>query len=268
MASIRRSKWRSGSKITPPRHRGIWRRRRRRPRARIGRSSAAWQSTYRSQAGLGRFFAAKFRAGVLYRIFQQTGDGAALEKALTSYRKARAAWAELADRAKGVYMADITVGEHPQLHGHWLDRLPAIDKDIDLMAKQRDQVKSVSEDSRVQAAIQDALGRPHRVTIACRHTAPWRISPRTSARHRDLDGQNTLSVRLYYRHVDQAERFETREMELRDNRWRATIPSAYTDSQYPLQYYFEVREKPGSATLYPGFGEELNNLPYYLVRRG
>ena len=27
-------------------------------------------------------------------------------------------------------MSDITVGENPQLRGHWLDRLPAIDADI------------------------------------------------------------------------------------------------------------------------------------------
>ena len=44
-------------------------------------------------ADLGRFFAAKFRAGVLYRIFDRTGDRAALEEALRAYRAARAAWA-------------------------------------------------------------------------------------------------------------------------------------------------------------------------------
>ena len=32
------------------------------------------------------------------------------------------------------------------------------------------------------------------------------------------------SVRLYYRHVDQAERFESYEMDGHDNRYRATIP--------------------------------------------
>ncbi|HEY6072549.1 MAG TPA: hypothetical protein VIV15_03940, partial [Anaerolineales bacterium] len=87
------------------------------------------------QAGLGRFFAAKFRSGVLYRIFEKTNERAALESSLQQYRLARAAWAEFSRVATGVYMSDVTVGELPQLHGHWLDRLPAIDRDIDAVAE-------------------------------------------------------------------------------------------------------------------------------------
>ena len=73
---------------------------------------------------------------------------------------------------------------------------------------------------------------------------------------------------LYYRHVDQAERFESVEMKLTGSRYTATIPATYTDSQFPLQYYFEVRQSPESATLYPGLGAELTNQPYFVVRRG
>ena len=110
-----------------------------------GRSGRAWRkpakasgastSMLRFSPGLGRFFAAKFRAGVLYAIHERTGDRAALEEALKSYRAARAAWAGLAETAKGVYVPDITVGELPWLRGHWLDRLPAIDADIALLEK-------------------------------------------------------------------------------------------------------------------------------------
>ena len=84
-------------------------------------------------AGLGNFFGAKFRAGVLYGIFEQSGDRKALEESIIFYQKARNFWAELANRAKGIYKSDITVGEIEVLRGHWLDRLPAIDEDIALM---------------------------------------------------------------------------------------------------------------------------------------
>src|SRR6185369_15497714 len=94
------------------------------------------------EAGLGRFFGAKFRSGVLYRIYEKTGDRGALDESLKAYRAARAAWAELANRAKSVYISDITVGENPQLRGHWLDRLPAIDADIAGISKRLEQVKS------------------------------------------------------------------------------------------------------------------------------
>ena len=53
----------------------------------------------------------------------------------------------------------------------------------------------------------------------------------------------------------------------RDNRYRATIPPTYTDSHFPLQYYFEIQHAASSATLYPGLGPELNNQPYFVVRR-
>src|SRR5207247_11296747 len=57
------------------------------------------------QAGLGRFFAAKFRSGVLYRIYEKTGDREALEQALKKYREARSAWLETVDISKPAYKA-------------------------------------------------------------------------------------------------------------------------------------------------------------------
>ena len=76
-----------------------------------------------------------------------------------------------------------------------------------------------------------------------------------------------MSALLYYRHVTQAERYESAEMQLRDGRYHATIPAGYTDSQYPLEYYFELKQGPESAWLYPGFSEDLTNQPYFVVRR-
>ena len=82
------------------------------------------------QAGLGKFYAAKFRAGVLYAIYQRSLHRPALEQALTSQRAARAAWAELADAAKNIYRSDVTFGPEYFQRGHWLDRLAAMDDDI------------------------------------------------------------------------------------------------------------------------------------------
>jgi len=57
------------------------------------------------------------------------------------------------------------------------------------------------------------------------------------------------------------------QMTKQDNRYRATIPASYNDSLYPLQYYFELKEGPDTAWLYPGFAADLANLPYFPVRR-
>jgi hypothetical protein len=55
------------------------------------------------QIGLGTFFAKKLRSAVLWEIAQKTGDAGTGKLALAQYRAARAAWAEMAARAKGVY---------------------------------------------------------------------------------------------------------------------------------------------------------------------
>ncbi|MBD2751267.1 hypothetical protein [Spirosoma validum] len=221
------------------------------------------------QIGLGRFFASKFRASVLYAIFEQTGDRTALEQSLKAYRTARTFWADLANRAKDVYKPDITVGERTFLRGHWLDRLPAMDEDIAAMAKKLEQAKPGDESGggRVQQAIQQAMGRPQRRMVAGRHTQP---SPFRAGQPVVIDvsfEKAPQSVRLYYRHVDQAERYEMIDMQAERAQHRATIPAAYTNSPYPLQYYFEVIESPDVASLYPGFNAERTNQPYFLIRQ-
>jgi len=37
--------------------------------------------------------------------------------------------------------------------------------------------------------------------------------------------------------------------------------------EYAQQYYFELKETPTSATLYPGFGKQLTDQPYFVARR-
>jgi hypothetical protein len=191
------------------------------------------------QAGLGRFFAAKFRAGVLYAIHERTGDRRALEEALNAYRIALGTWAKVADRARRVYAADLSVSDRISERGQWLDRLPAIIQDIAQM-QQRLAAAIAASEPRVAAAIAEALGRPRRDTPPCRHQPPAGFRPGASvAIEIAVDRARKLaSARLYYRHVNQAERFESAEMEAQGAVCRASIPAAYTDSPYPLQYYF------------------------------
>ena len=113
---------------------------------------------------------------MLFHIYELTGDQAALEAAIAKYKAARAAWAHAADAAKGIYMADITVGEQPYLRGSWLDRLPAIDKDIAALSAKLNSRAAPKEASRkVLAAIQTALGRPNRAPAVAEHVLPARF---------------------------------------------------------------------------------------------
>lgn len=221
------------------------------------------------QAGLGRFFAAKFRSAVLYAVHERTGDRAPLEAALQAYRDARATWAELAARAEGVYLTDITIGERPSLRGHWRDRLPAIDADIADMARKLEGLgaSGARSDSR-RLAPEEVVAEPQRPSFSCSHTPPERFR-----RNQRLEIELSLkaeeppsNVLLHYRHVHQAERYITTEMSGKVRRYRATIPASYTHSPYPIQYYFELKQGSARASLYPGFEPSLTNQPYFVVQ--
>lgn len=55
-------------------------------------------------------------------------------------------------------------------------------------------------------------------------------------------------------------------MELKDGGYRASIVGGYTNSPYPLEYYFELK-RGDSAWLYPGFKPDLANQPYFVLRK-
>jgi hypothetical protein len=202
---------------------------------------------------------------VLWALYQRTGDRTALAEALKAYRTARQTWAEMAQKAKSIYVADIAYGPSAHLRGHWLDRLPAIDADLADMEKAKPAADAAVNPQAIKTALAAALAKPARPALNCRHTPVARFTAgeplEIALSFAQADGR---AVRLHYRHVNQAETWQSGEMQWRDQAYRAAIPAAYTRSPYPLQYYFEVREKE-SKSIYPGFSPTRANTPYFVV---
>jgi hypothetical protein len=219
-------------------------------------------------AGLGRFFAAKLRGGVLYALHERTHDRRALEAALHAYRRARTAWAAVAKRARAVYQADLSASDRFSERGQWADRLAGIDEDIERMALRMPSA-TTRNDPRVVAAIAEALGAARRAAIDCRHAPPAAFRPGEAvALELTVEGEPApTDVVLHYRHVNQAERWQAIDMDLRGGCCRASIPAAYTGSPYPLQYYFELHGSHGQAWLHPGMAPGLGRQPYLVLRR-
>jgi hypothetical protein len=231
------------------------------------------------QSGLGRFFAWKLRAGLLWALGERGRDRPAREEAVKAYRAARAAWAELARQADSVYVRDITFGRDGHLRGHWADRLAAIDQDVEKMTKLLEKPAPEGADApegrqeRIKAALRLALAPARRPSPPCRHTPPAAFRPGQPVAIELALGNveeraRPVSVRLHYRRVNQAEAYRVEEMRARDERWEAIVPGSYTQSPYALQYFFELRDRPGRAWLYPGFEADLCNQPYFVVRQG
>lgn len=191
----------------------------------------------------------------------KTHDPKAGAQALAHYEKGRSAWAAMAERAKSVYVLDISYGRIPKRRGHWSDKLAGIDKDIEAM---RAAIAQGGRDGDGAAsAVAKAASAPSRPRIACTHNAPQQFAPGEPLML-SLTVREDVSARLHYRHVNQAERWQSLPMTLSAQGFMAAIPAGYTDSPFPLQYYFEL-SRPGAAWLYPGFNATLSNQPYYAV---
>ena len=222
-------------------------------------------------AGLGRFFGAKLRAGVLYAIHERTGDRRALDEALGGYRRARDAWAVLVDASRGVYQGDLSVSDKLSERGQWADRLAGIDDDVARLEARRASA-SAGAVPNASAAVDEALRPPRGASIAARHVPPRGFRPGADVALEVAVPNGMLrSARLVYRHVNQAERWVAVDMAARGAAWRAAIPAAYTAaytaSPYPLQYYFALTDASGRAWLHPGFGADLAGQPYVVLRR-
>jgi hypothetical protein len=220
------------------------------------------------QNGLGRFFAAKLRSGVLFEIYSKTGDAESGKLALAYYKQAREAWATMATRANSVYRPDITYGDIPMRRGNWSDRLPGIDTDIAAMQnKLLTPPASQISGQTAELATQAAKGRPNRPSVHCVHTPPESFHPgQPLSLSLKVEHDTVTAVHLYYRHVNQGERWLNLEMQRDPGGYGAAIPGGYTQSVYPLQYYF-VLHRATAAWFYPAFNSTLSNQPYYAIAK-
>jgi hypothetical protein len=157
--------------------------------------------------------------------------------------------------------------------GNWADRLPGIDKDIAAMESKLQTPSASTESSHnVEQAIQAATGKPNRPSVRCAHTPPASFHPgqplSLSLLVPGVAAHDAPSaVHLYYRHVNQAERWLSVEMQRDPNGYSAAIPGGYTNSLFPLQYYFAFQRGTDAAWLYPAFHSTLSNQPYYAIAK-
>ncbi|HWX90749.1 MAG TPA: hypothetical protein VNY75_10610 [Rhizomicrobium sp.] len=216
------------------------------------------------QRGIADFFAAKLRSGLYFVLWQQGRSRQAGEQALAAYGSARDAWAAMAERARKIYTADVSYGDIPQRHGHWTDRLAAMDSDIAAMRAAIVAQPGGSDSLPALAAVANPAPRP---SVDVRHMAPDRFRPGADLPLVLTAGQG-VAVELFYRHVNHGERWRSLGMTEVGDTMRAAIPGDYTNSPYPLQYYFVLR-RDAQAWLHPGFNATLSNQPYFAVwKRG
>ncbi|HEY4378902.1 MAG TPA: hypothetical protein VGN01_01060, partial [Acidobacteriaceae bacterium] len=226
--------------------------------------------------GLGSYYANLLRAGLYYSIYKLKSEPAPLNQALNSLMTARASWRQFSGRSAKVYGQDITYGSTPFRRGSWADRLNLIDADVeklqqlvaDLVPGHVNAPASISGSSSdvIDTTMRGLKTSPRRPIIAAKHTAPESFHPGDEL-HLAIDAPPTVTAAiLWYRHVNHGERWLSTAMQHRDAPFTAAIPAAYTNSPYPLQYYFELHTA-ASATFHPALNPTFSNQPYYAVHK-
>lgn len=221
------------------------------------------------QSGLGMFFAQKLRATVAFRLHEEKGDLEYLRDAVYFYRAARSAWANIIQQTENVYVDKLGFGQFPHIRGHWKDRLPAIDQDLNYMEQLlRGKIgESAAFPKEPSTSAREWLD-PRPPMSSCEHPIPVAFDPGQPLELTlaSLSPQ-VHTAKIHYRHVNQVEAYQIETMSEKDGVWRYTIPGGFTDSQYPLMYFFELLDDSGHAWFYPGFEPDLANQPYYHVQR-
>jgi hypothetical protein len=141
-----------------------------------------------------------------------------------------------------------------------------MDEDIAALYAELNSGSTTESSSKAAAAIKVALGRPVRVPVNVEHSASGGFERGKDLRLVIKAGTDVSGARVHYRRVDQAENYLSADMADQGGEFAAVIPGDYTRTEFPLEYYFEVRRSDGTAGLFPGFAPELTNQPYFVVR--
>jgi hypothetical protein len=212
--------------------------------------------------GLGLYYANLFRAALFFSIHEQTGDPAAAAQSLAAYRKARDAWATMAERADKIYATDISYGDIPIRRGNWARRLLEIDQDLAALEKHFGD--NAIQPSSTGKAIRPSTEASPRPKVVVEHTIPGTFRPGSDL-HLTITAPAIVTESiLWYRHVNHGERWLSAPMQKTGNLHSVSVPGSYTNSLYPLQYYFELHTV-NAATLHPSFNPTFSNQPYYAI---
>ena len=226
-----------------------------------------WIVDVRILAALGRFYAGKLRAAVWYELYVETGDRASLKRAIAHLSSARDAWADASQRG-GAYVGDLTYGPEPRLRGHWRDRLPAIESDLqDMQDRLRVTSPTPAYAPDVAALVAAALDVP---AVDVVHDPPRGFGPgRPLALRIAVCGEQAARVaaaQVRYRPMNHALPFAVLDMRRTDEGFAAELPARDLTGEYPLAYAFELRDEAGAAWRHPGLGATLTDQPYVVVR--
>jgi hypothetical protein len=220
-------------------------------------------------ANLAQYHAEKTLAAMHLGFFQATGEAGRLLDAKDHMESALAAWRRIADATTGVYHDNLVLGHAKGTKrsraghhhgGHWKDRLPEIESDVEFLHGQLKQHHPAAKSyRRFPAETQRKQWRP--IT----HNPVTTISPGQvlSIQAKVPSAIPIESVRLRFRPLNQTVDWQEMTMQpLADGRFESVIPADKIPADYDFQYYFEAIGKDFTVN-WPRWQD---GQPYYVVK--
>lgn len=219
------------------------------------------------QNDLGIFWAQKLRASVAYTLYEKKNELDYLRDAVYFYQSARDEWKNIIDLTKNVYVDKLNFGRFPHIRGNWSDRLPAIEQDLAYMEKMlRDKIGNAAPFPTSTSSSASSWLKLRPQIPNGKHAVPKHFIPGKPIEiFLNTESSKIKTVKLYYRHVNQVEAYNVIPMTNNNGKWSYSISGDFTNSPYPIMYYFEFQDNNNNAWLYPGFNEDFANQPYFNI---
>ncbi len=222
-------------------------------------------------SSLGDFYANHFMAGLGYSLYTLTGHRNGLRVLMRGLYQSLHPWYSVAGWGGQAYSADVSYGATAFRRGSWADRTAALEAQFvafrTLVNSGDENELRPGHENTPDVEGKWPLAEPRkRPVVACKHEPAEVFHPGDDLSLTLGTGSDVTGATLWYRHVNHAERWVSLRMKGDGGTYTAAIPAAYTESPFPLQYYFEVRAD-GGATFHPVLNRTLSNEPYFAVYR-
>ena len=220
------------------------------------------------QSAIGRFFTYKFKASILWEYYLLSKNKKVGDEALKNYLKAKRAWNVAAIISKKYYLPDLSYGPQSWLRGRWDDRLPAINKDIsdmkNILIKNKYKYKKIKKDLDFIDYVKNWNDNQN---IVITHSPPKNyIKGEKIYLSCKFVTNKKLVGYINFREVNQLKKWSRKKLTKIKGVFKSVIPNRFTNTNYPIQYYFEFTDKKHSR-FSPGFNKFLSNQPYYILRQ-